>query len=118
MVISGKSLDRIMKLKEIAGERDMFDVLKKQEKKMKKENEKRIKAFNKPAKANVFDFINKKLGGKKGKLFLIYFMIWAVHMHCRPRSACLSIQSDQGLHCPQTESLETIECYNGFQMPR
>ena len=57
-----------MRLKEIAGERDMFDVLKKQEKKMKKDAEKRVKDYNKPAKSNVFDFINKKLGGKKGKI--------------------------------------------------
>ena len=27
-----------------------------------------------------------------------------------PRSACTSAQSDQGLHCPQTESLDTKEC--------
>ena len=24
---------------------------------------------------------------------------------------------DQGLHCPPTESLDTIECINGKQMP-
>ena len=35
----------------------------------------------------------------------------------RPRSACASMQSDQGIHCPQTESLDTIECFNGEQMP-
>ena len=35
----------------------------------------------------------------------------------RPRSACASAQSDQGLRCPQTESLNTIECFNGEQMP-
>ena len=46
----------------------MFDVLKKQEKKMKKDAEKRSKDYTKPAKSNVFDFINKKLGGKKGKI--------------------------------------------------
>lgn len=56
-----------MQLKELAGERDMFDVLKKQEKKIKKENEKRERNYDKPAKSNVFDFINKKLGGKKGR---------------------------------------------------
>ena len=26
----------------------------------------------------------------------------------RPKSACASIQSDQGLHCPLTESLNTL----------
>ena len=34
----------------------------------------------------------------------------------RPRSACDSARSDQGLHCPQTESFETIEHINGEQM--
>ena len=34
-----------------------------------------------------------------------------------PRSACAFAQSDQGFRCPQTESLETKECFNGEQMP-
>ena len=33
----------------------------------------------------------------------------------RPRSAWASIQSDQGLHCPLTESLDTTECISGEQ---
>ena len=36
----------------------------------------------------------------------------------RPRSACTSVQSDQGLHCPLTESLGTIESMNGEQRHR
>ena len=35
----------------------------------------------------------------------------------KPRSACASAQSDQGLHCPLTESLDTTECMNGKQRP-
>ena len=35
----------------------------------------------------------------------------------RPRSACASTQSDQGLHCPQTDSLNTTECMNGEKGP-
>ena len=35
----------------------------------------------------------------------------------RPRSDCASAQSDQGLHCLQTKSLDTIECFSGEQMP-
>ena len=35
----------------------------------------------------------------------------------RPGSACASAQSDQGLCCPLTESLDTVECINGEQMP-
>ena len=34
----------------------------------------------------------------------------------RPSSACASAQSDQGLPCPLTESLDTVECINGEQM--
>ena len=29
--------------------------------------------------------------------------------HRRPRSACASTESDQSLHCPLTESLDTTE---------
>ena len=36
----------------------------------------------------------------------------------RPRSVCASAQSDQGLHCPFPESLDTMECINGEQKPR
>ena len=35
----------------------------------------------------------------------------------RPRSACASAQSDQGIRCPQTEVLDTKECFNGEQVP-
>ena len=35
----------------------------------------------------------------------------------RPRSDCSDEQSDQGLSCPQTESLDTIECCNGEKIP-
>ena len=34
-----------------------------------------------------------------------------------PRSACESAQSDQGLHCPLTQSLDTRECMNGERWP-
>ena len=35
----------------------------------------------------------------------------------RPRSACASAQSDQSLHCPLTEALDTTECMNEEQIP-
>ena len=35
----------------------------------------------------------------------------------RPRSTCASAQSDQGLHCPLTESFDTTECVTGEQKP-
>ena len=34
-----------------------------------------------------------------------------------PRSAGTPAQSDQGLHCLLTESLDTTECMNGEQSP-
>ena len=36
----------------------------------------------------------------------------------RPRLACASAQSNQGLCCPQTEIFDPIECINGEQMHR
>lgn len=65
----GKSLDKIMELKELAGEQDLFDVMKRLEKKKKQQEKKEAKKSQKPKeKINVFDFINKKLGGKKGNI--------------------------------------------------
>ena len=41
------------------------------------------------------------------------------HMRtARPRSAWVSMQSDQSLHCPPVISLDTKECVNGEQRPR
>ena len=34
----------------------------------------------------------------------------------RPRSACASAQSDQGLCCPLTESFDTIKCIRGERL--
>ncbi|XP_060079075.1 zinc finger CCCH-type with G patch domain-containing protein-like isoform X2 [Ylistrum balloti] len=66
----GKSLDTIMQLKEIAGEHDLFDVMKKREKKQKAQEKKQAQAYEemKTKDQNVFDFMNRKLGGKKGNL--------------------------------------------------
>ena len=36
----------------------------------------------------------------------------------RPLSNCAYAQSDQSLHCPLAESLDTTECMNGEQRPR
>ena len=41
----------------------------------------------------------------------------AICVQRKPRSACAFAQSDQGLHYPLTESLNTIECMNGGQRP-
>lgn len=55
-----------MALKELAGNRDIYDVMKKQDKKMKKQAEKLERQYLRSETADVFDFINKKLKGKKG----------------------------------------------------
>ncbi|XP_025113334.1 zinc finger CCCH-type with G patch domain-containing protein-like isoform X2 [Pomacea canaliculata] len=70
----GKSLDRIMELKEMAGSSDLFDAMKRLEKQKKKADKKReddatrdkLRSSNKPP--NVFDFINRRLHGKRGDL--------------------------------------------------
>ena len=36
----------------------------------------------------------------------------------RPRSDCADVQSDLGLPCPLTKSLDTTECMNGEKRPR
>lgn len=65
----GKSLDTIMELKALAGEQDLFDVMKKREKKQKAQEKKQAQTYEKLKKDHsVFDFINKRLGGKKGNL--------------------------------------------------
>ncbi|CAH1786678.1 unnamed protein product [Owenia fusiformis] len=65
----GKSLDQIMKLKEIAGERDLIEVMKKEKRKTKKQKKQMETGYTeKKEKQNVFDFINKKLGHKKANI--------------------------------------------------
>ncbi|KAK3088218.1 hypothetical protein FSP39_016287 [Pinctada imbricata] len=66
LIPQGKSLDKIMELKEIAGDQDLFDAMKKQKRKAKKQEQKNEAAYKNIPRANVFDFINKKLGGKRG----------------------------------------------------
>ncbi len=59
-----------MELKEQAGDKDLYDVLKKKKKIQKKTDAKSAKNYasmKAKEKINVFDFINKKLKGKKGK---------------------------------------------------
>ena len=72
---TGKSLDRIMQLKELAGNEDLFNAMKKLERQQKKATRKMEEesgggkaAAVVAAPANVFDFINTKLGGKKGRV--------------------------------------------------
>ena len=63
---AGQSLDRIMQLKERTGNKDMFDVMKKQ----KHHKLKKLKAANKESKraADLFLYLNKSLAhGNKGE---------------------------------------------------
>ena len=67
---AGKSLDKIMELKAIAGDQDLYDVMKKEKKKRRRRDARHTEAgpTKQTAKPkNVFDFINKKLSKKKGK---------------------------------------------------
>ena len=57
-----------MELKEIAGNQDLFDAMKKMKRKAKKQEKQNANTYNKIPAANVFDFINKKLGGKRGDI--------------------------------------------------
>ena len=43
--------------------------------------------------------------------------LWVVCGQRRPRSDCADAQSDLGLQCPLTESLDTTECMNGEHRP-
>ena len=54
-----------MELKDVAGNRDLYDVMSKQKKKQKKIDAKVAKNYHQE-KSDVFGFINNKLGGKKG----------------------------------------------------
>ena len=69
MNVTGKSLDKIMELKERAGDKDLYDVMKKRRKhqcKAEKSMAKQYVAKKSSEQINVFDFINRKLKGKKG----------------------------------------------------
>ena len=58
-----------MELKAIAGDRDLYDVLKKQKQKQKKVETKAANQYKKETeRISVFDIINKKLGHKKGEM--------------------------------------------------
>ncbi|XP_061195574.1 zinc finger CCCH-type with G patch domain-containing protein-like [Saccostrea echinata] len=69
LIPQGKSLDKIMELKEKAGDQDMFNVSKKMKKK-KKHGKMTTKSRSETvtSSSDVFHFINKKLGGKKGNI--------------------------------------------------
>ena len=70
-----------MELKAISGDRDLYDVLKKQKKRQKKMEKKACETYVKSKMApsdSTFDFINKKLSGHKGELgfeYMWYFDI-------------------------------------------
>ena len=58
-----------MELKEQAGDKDLYDVMKKKRKQQRKTEKSMAKEYvakKSSGQINVFDFINKKLKGKKG----------------------------------------------------
>lgn len=62
-----------MELKELAGDQDLFDVLKKQKKGKHKSKVPKQKIVSKQSPTDVFEFINKKLSGKKGISYTLFF---------------------------------------------
>ena len=82
-----------MQLKELAGNEDLFNAMKRLEKQQKKATRKMEEessggkaAAVSAAPANVFDFINTRLGGKKGRVqyvgvFLFLFFLLC-HLRC------------------------------------
>ena len=44
--------------------------------------------------------------------------LWVMCGQGRPRADCMDVQSDQGIHCPLTESLDTTEPINEEERPR
>ena len=59
-----------MELKEQAGDKDLYDVMKKKRKHQRKAEKSTANPYvskKSSEQINVFDFINKKLKGKKGK---------------------------------------------------
>ena len=62
---AGKSLDKIMELKERAGNQDLYDVMKKRKRKRKTQPANTQQPAKRKPKS-VFDFINRKLGKTKG----------------------------------------------------
>ena len=68
-----------MELKAVAGDQDLYDVLKKQKRKQKQQDAKAANQYRKDGeKVSVFDIINKKLGHKKGRCLrnLIRGKVW------------------------------------------
>ena len=62
-----------MELKARAGDRDLYDVMKKQKRRQKKIDAKAEASYNKEERTSVFDFINSKLGNKKGRMFKQFY---------------------------------------------
>ena len=69
------------------------------------------------------NIVGKAQFSKQLNISLTVIQIYSPHVSSgiggqrRPRSACASAQSDQGLHCPLTESFDTIKRIIGAQMP-
>ena len=74
-----------MELKERAGDQDLYDVMKQQGRKQHKIDNKVSHEYKKDTakKINVFEFINKKLAGKKGEVLCHRFCnsvkTWCLH---------------------------------------
>jgi hypothetical protein len=107
LIPQGKSLDKIMELKEKAGDRDIFNVSKKMG---KKKHVKKTKESSQKSSSDVFHFINRKLGGKKGNIKeLVHHQNQkAKHAPVRIHEKELSSRSDRNLNVQLLKTEEEI----------
>jgi len=68
--IAGKSLDKIMELKQLAGNQDLYDVMRRQKRRQKTVDAKAAKMYKEAgghaqSSGYVFDIINRKLNSSK-----------------------------------------------------
>jgi len=79
-LIVGKSLDKIMELKQLAGDRDLYDVMRRQKRRQKVVDANAAKAYSSSrvksqSSGYVFDIINHKLNTRKSGNNIIVIII-------------------------------------------
>jgi len=79
-LIAGKSLDKIMELKQLAGDRDLYDVMRRQRRRQKVVDTRAAKSYKSDeARAQssgyVFDIINRKLNPRRTGMLFIYIFV-------------------------------------------
>jgi len=70
LLLTGKSLDKIMELKQLAGDRDLYDAMRRQRRRQKVVDARAAKAYKShearsQSSGYVFDIINRKLNPRR-----------------------------------------------------